>query len=99
MVSMMNVSHLESLQGLYSDMHKDVYGFRPRFHSSKEWYSVKFLNRQIDALEQQIQEQIDEEKEYLARCQHDWAGVQLPVNEQDAGDYESYLFDRYEVRA
>ena len=93
------ISKLDSLQGLYSDMHKDVFGFRPRYHSAKEWNSVRFLNKQIDALEQMIQDQIDNEREYLARCQHDWAGVQLPVNEQDAGDYESYLYDRYEVRA
>ena len=95
----MSLSHVESLQSLYSDLHKDVFGFRPRYHSGKEWYSARFLNKQIDALEQMVQDQIDAENEYLARCQHDWAGVQLPSNEQDAGDWESYLFDRYEVRA
>ena len=94
------IHHLDSLQGLYSDMHKDVFGFRPRYHSAKEWNSVRFLNKQIDALEQMIQDQIDNEREHLARCRHDWAGIpEMSAEEQMENDFESYMFDRYEVRA
>ena len=45
------LSEVEQLQCVYSDVHKDVYGFRPRHASAEQWNSVKWLQEQLDFLE------------------------------------------------
>ena len=44
------LSKVEQLQSIYSDFHKDVHGFRPRFASDEEWVSEVWLQEQIDGL-------------------------------------------------
>lgn len=45
------LSEVEQLQCIYSDVHKDVYGFRPRHATTEQWNSVKWLQEQLDFLE------------------------------------------------
>ena len=41
---------VEELQGYYSDLHKDLNGFRPRFASADEWNSKQYLVTQVNLL-------------------------------------------------
>jgi len=45
---------VEELQGYYSDFHKDLNGFRPRFASDTEWNSKQYLVTQINLLHDQM---------------------------------------------
>ena len=54
-----DLSEHEQLLGLYSDMYKDAYGVRPQGYSD---LTVEQLKHLIDALEQVIIEQIEEER-------------------------------------
>jgi len=45
----MKLTQLEELQGSYSDLHKDVYGFRPR-GCSENFNSVKWLESELSFL-------------------------------------------------
>jgi hypothetical protein len=47
---MMKLTLVESLQGSFSDLHKDVYGFRPRYCSTEQWNDAEYLQEQIDQL-------------------------------------------------
>lgn len=57
---------LHSLQGTYSDMHKDVYGFRPHNLSGEHWNDVEWLQNAVDELEKELERVIAEEKELEA---------------------------------
>lgn len=54
--------HLEELQGTYSDMHKEVYGFRPRNVSEQDWGSEKWLQEAIRDLHPVLVETIAAEE-------------------------------------
>ena len=56
-----DLSEHEQLLGLYSDMYKDAYGVRPRGYWLPD-LTVEQLKHLIDALEQVIIEQIEEER-------------------------------------
>ena len=45
---------VEELQGYYSDFHKDLNGFRPRFATQDEWNSKQYLVFQINLLHDQM---------------------------------------------
>jgi len=59
-----NVSALESLQGTYSDLHKDVYGFRPR--GTNIWNDADALTHEIDYLCIQLERVMKEDEERQA---------------------------------
>jgi hypothetical protein len=40
----------EQLQETWSDFHKAVHGFRPRFATTEQWESAEWLQEQIDGL-------------------------------------------------
>ena len=44
------LSKLEQLQSTFSDIYKEVYGFRPRWMTTEQWNSEHWLQRQIDDL-------------------------------------------------
>ena len=50
----MEYTKLEELQSIFSDFHKDYYGFRPRFASTEEWNSEEWLQSQIDSIHDAI---------------------------------------------
>ena len=60
------VATLEEMQGAYSDLYKDVHGFRPRgFHG---WNDYDALGAEIEWLYGQLEEVIVREKEEQARA-------------------------------
>lgn len=44
------LSRVEQLQETFSDFHKDVHGFRPRWMSDDQWNSEAWLEQEIQAL-------------------------------------------------
>jgi hypothetical protein len=38
------------LQSYYSDFHKDFYGYRPRLHTTEQWYNRDWLVHEINSL-------------------------------------------------
>lgn len=59
-----NVSALESLQGTYSDLYKDVYGFRPR--DSTIWNDADALSEEISYLCIQLERVMQDEEDRQA---------------------------------
>lgn len=57
------LSELEQLQSIYSDVYKDAYGFRPRGMSSKLWYNVDALKEELESLNGAVARRIAEEEE------------------------------------
>lgn len=45
------LSEVEQLQSLFSDYHKSVHGFRPRFGTDTEWNSIQWLEAQVAQLD------------------------------------------------
>ena len=64
------LSELEQAQEIYSDMHKDAYGFRPRFDYSG-WTLDKF-NSQFELMGQIIEADNKVEKENQEKSAHDF---------------------------
>ena len=48
--------NVEELQGYFSDFHKDFYGFRPRFGSSEQWRDREWLETEITAIHNAMDE-------------------------------------------
>lgn len=44
------LSKVEKLQETFSDFHKDVHGFRPRWMTADQWNSEAWLEQEIQAL-------------------------------------------------
>lgn len=44
------LSKVEQLQETFSDFHKDVHGFRPRWMSDEQWMSEAWLEQEIQSL-------------------------------------------------
>jgi hypothetical protein len=53
-----DMSLLEQYRCIYSDKHKDAYGFRPR-HDTSDWTMEDFL-REFAIMENSIDEQADD---------------------------------------
>lgn len=49
-------TELESAQSIFSDFHKDYYGFRPRFATDEQWNSIAWLDEQIKAIHDAMDE-------------------------------------------
>ena len=47
---------VEELQGYYSDFHKDLNGFRPRFATDDQWTNKQYLVAQINSLHDQMEQ-------------------------------------------
>jgi hypothetical protein len=45
---------LQNLQSHFSDKHQEFYGFRPQYASASNWNDAKWLNAQIQYIEDQI---------------------------------------------
>ena len=43
------LSEVEQLQEIYSDVYKSAYGFRPRHATTEQWNSAKWLQEQLDS--------------------------------------------------
>lgn len=60
------IATLEDMQGAYSDLYKDVYGFRPR--GCVFWDNYEALGAEIEYLYGQLERVIAEEKEREEQC-------------------------------
>lgn len=49
-------TELESAQSIFSDFHKDFYGYRPRFATEEQWNSIAWLDEQILAIHNAMDE-------------------------------------------
>lgn len=56
-----NLSELEQCAILYSDLHKDVYGFRPR-HDASDW-TVDRYKENLDFLQGELEQKFDEHRD------------------------------------
>ena len=80
---------INELAATYSDMYKDVHGFRPRNNIS-DWTEQTFHN-EIDWLSKELQTQIDEEKMYQSQNAADFEKRIIRTIEVGAGDRETAL--------
>ena len=78
------LSELEQAQEIYSDMHKDAYGFRPRFDYSG-WTLDKF-NSQFELMGQIIKADNKVEKENQEKSAHDFEMRVLSLLQTGAKD-------------
>ena len=60
---MREYTKLEELQSTYSDIHKDVYGTRPRHDTTEDWNSESYLESAIADLVIRLDEVVKQEKE------------------------------------
>lgn len=94
------LSEVEQLQCIYSDAHKDAYGFRPRTMSEEQWNSVEWLRARIDECSAEITRSINEEKVRQAeniRSVEDQISMMI---ETGAGDRETairWMADQYQA--
>lgn len=65
MKSWEELTELEQLACMFSDFYKDVHGCRPRFMD--DTWTVEDYQREIDSLQNQVQIQMEEEKEFQER--------------------------------
>ena len=79
----------DELLGLVSDMHKDVYGFRPRGMYSD--YTEAQLSDVIDELQIQLNEQIDWDKKREEKAIADFKALIQKTIDMGAGDEETAL--------
>lgn len=47
---MNDITELDAWQGNFSDIHKDLYGFRPRWTTDEQWNSIEWLKLQVKEL-------------------------------------------------
>ena len=78
------LSALEQAQEIYSDMHKDAYGFRPRFDYST-WTLEKF-NAEFELMGQIIEADNKVEQENQAQSAHDFEMRVLSLLQTGAKD-------------
>ena len=71
---------LQNLQGTFSDMHKDIFGFRPQLTES-EWGDAEFLSIEITNLEAIIDKMSTEEK-----AQNGWSVIEADDVDCDDSD-------------
>ena len=83
------LSELEQAQEIYSDMHKDAYGFRPRFDYST-WTLDKF-NAQFETMGRIIEADNKVEKENQEKSAHDFEMRVLSLLQTGAKDREMAL--------
>jgi hypothetical protein len=46
--------NVEELQGYFSDFHKDMYGWRPRFATPEQWRDREWLEEQINYIHDEM---------------------------------------------
>ena len=56
MIDYFEGADVEELQGIFSDFHKDFYGFRPRFATPEEWGNRDWLVERINAIHDAMDE-------------------------------------------
>ena len=78
------LSELEQAQAIYSDMHKDAYGFRPRFDYNT-WTLEKF-NAEFELMGRIIEDDNKVKQETQAQAAHDFEMRVLSLLQTGAKD-------------
>jgi hypothetical protein len=65
---MIKLTALEELQSIYSDLYKDVHGFRPRHLSSEQWKNEDLISKWIDDLSLELEAQLKDLKSEEAQA-------------------------------
>lgn len=85
------LTEVEQLQSIFSDIHKDAYGFRPRWMSTDQRTDATWLKSEIDSCEQELKRVMEreaiEEKEAIQAFEERVKGV----IESGAGDRETAI--------
>ena len=68
------LSETEQYQSIYSDLHKDVFGFRPRGMTSNQWGSLEWLKAEVEDLSAMFTRQMEEEEQERAIAIHVFEG-------------------------
>ena len=82
-------TELQVLQGMYSDVHKDVYGFRPRHCSDELWNSVEALDAEVASLSDTLVVQMEIESKIQADNCRDFETVVENTISSGAGDRQT----------
>lgn len=77
---------LEDLQGVYSDLHKDVYGFRPRTVPTECWNNETWLRNEIEVLDIELGHVIERENAEHDECEKNFYLQLDKLIEAGAGD-------------
>ena len=91
---------VEQLQNTYSDYYKEVRGFRPRFMSSEEWVSERWLRDAINKLDNEAVDAIAAEEKRQQRAIADFEVRVTAIIAAGAKDRETaikWLMDAAEV--
>lgn len=79
------LSLVEQLQSTWSDFHKEVHGFRPRFASDEQWNSAEWLQAQIDDLAAYCQTPFYKEQQAAEEAFYAQQELEMRIeNEEDA---------------
>lgn len=74
----------EQLQCTWSDYHKDVHGFRPRFATEEQWNDAVWLQAQIDELTAHL-DRMKQTKDGRNRMRDDGWVVNAPATAEQDG--------------
>jgi len=83
------LSALEQAQEIYSDMHKDAYGFRPRFDYST--WTLEQFNAEFELMGRIIEDDNKVKQENQAQAAHDFEMRVLSLLQTGAKDREMAL--------
>ena len=78
------LSELEQAQAIYSDMHKDAYGFRPRFDYNT--WTLKKFNAEFELMSRIIEDDNKVKQENQAQAAHDFEMRVLSLLQTGAKD-------------
>jgi hypothetical protein len=85
----LSIEEREGLIQIYSDFHKDVYGFRPRYDYPS--FSDEQLVADFDRFEEVCKENAEHEARLLEAKSKEWDALIEKTIEMGAGDYKTAL--------
>lgn len=77
---------VEQLQCTFSDYHKDVYGFRPRYMTAEQWNSEQWLREEISKLDMAAMCEAEAEQQRQAIAIQDFEEAVLTSIQAGAAD-------------
>lgn len=83
--------NLSIMQSMYSDMYKDVHGFRPRGCDPELWQSEEKLKKALDELEKDLEKVIAWEKEDEKNCIERFEKLITKTIDEGAKDRETAI--------
>jgi hypothetical protein len=84
-------NNLSSLQSIYSDMYKDVHGFRPRGCDPELWESEEKLRKALDELQEDLKKILAWEAEDEKNCIERFEKLIVKTMNEGAKDRETAI--------